>query len=157
VLRICGPGDLIGYDEDTPESVAYVPEAIDPVRVCQFEKKEFRALQQRSPRIGDGIIRTLCRMIRFKNERIQSLEVGSVKSRVALLLLSLNSKFGMPTRDGGSEINLEIDRKTIATLAGTVTETLSRTLSELEDEGLIRRENRKIILLSVSKLKKLNS
>lgn len=96
----------------------------------------------------------LLRIINLKDRRIVGLEHHSAKNRVASLLLSLIEKFGEPSKHG-TKLNVELDRKTMAGLAGTVVETFSRIITDLEDEKVILRERRKITVLNKEHLKRI--
>ncbi|MBS1985877.1 MAG: Crp/Fnr family transcriptional regulator [Bdellovibrionales bacterium] len=150
-VRICGPGDLIGYvSEDSTAKPSAI--SFEPVLACRFELSQFNALRRTSHRIAESLINMLCRIIAIKDDRIVSLEQRSVKSRVAALLLSLDTKFGRKVGDDHF-IDLDVDRKTLSTLAGTVTETFSRAITELEDDKIIRREKRSFMLVAMDKLR----
>ncbi|MNT50162.1 fumarate/nitrate reduction transcriptional regulator [compost metagenome] len=104
-----------------------------------------------SPRLQEIMIKVLCNILALKDERIAALENHSVRNRVASVLLSLSEKFGKMTHQG-QLIDVKIDRDTMAKLAGTVTESLSRQLSELEAEDIIHREGRFIYIKNKAKL-----
>ena len=155
-VRICGPGDLIGYGTwDASLNGAHTLKAIKEGSVCFFEKNDFLRLQSRSPNIAIRINQMLCKIIAQKDARISSLQNHSVRNRVASLLMSLNKKFGVRS-EYGSKIDIPIDRGTMAQLAGTVVETLSRVLSDFEEDKLIFRKGRGIYILSESKLKQVS-
>jgi len=141
-VRICGPGDLVGYGH-WHDDYRLVAEALEPVSGCFFERDRFLALQREVPDINDGLVKLTCRVAVQNAQRIAFLQSRSVRSRVAGLLTSLERKFGERT-ERGSRIPVRVDRKTLAGLSGTVVETLARTLTEFEDEGWISRDGRAI-------------
>ena len=105
----------------------------------------------KSPSLQETMIKILCNILALKDERIAALENYSVRNRVASVLLSFSEKFGKVTPEG-LRIDVKIDRETMARLAGTVTESLSRQLSELESENIIHREGRFIYINDLTKL-----
>lgn len=141
-VRICGPGDLVGYGH-WHDDCHLDAEALEPVSGCFFDKDRFLALQREVPDINDGLVKLTCRVVVQEAQRIAFLQSRSVRSRVAGLLTSLERKFGERT-ERGSRIPVRVDRKTLAALSGTVVETLARTLSKFEDEGWILRDGRAI-------------
>lgn len=141
-VRICGPGDLLGYGYWHCDT-RLVPEALEMMSVCFFEKGSFLDLQRETPELSEEVIKLLSRIELQKAQRIAFLQSRSVASRVAALLTSLERKFGERT-PRGSRIPVRIDRRTMAALSGTVIETLARVLGEFEEQALIARDGRTI-------------
>ncbi|MBC7464648.1 MAG: Crp/Fnr family transcriptional regulator [Bdellovibrio sp.] len=148
IVRICGPGDLVGYEST---EVTPVAEVIEDSVLCLIKRKPFVEVQKINPDISNGIIQALVRIIAIKNERIIGLENHSVKNRIATTLLSLMKKFGTRS-EWGTLIDVKLERKILAKLAGTVVESLARTLTELEDEKIIHRQARQIHVVNKEKL-----
>jgi CRP-like cAMP-binding protein len=69
----------------------------------------------------------------------------SVRERVALTLLILNETF-RNNRNEYDEIHIELTREDFANIVGIAVETLVRILSELEQENLISKKGRKIMV-----------
>ena len=113
-------------------------------------------IQAKSSAISQQLIKFLCQMISMRDERIAYLECFSVRTRIAATLLSLHKKFGRAS-DLGSKIDVKIDRKTLAQLAGTVVESLSRNLTELEQKKIIARKGRSIHVLDLEKLARIST
>lgn len=149
-VRICGPGDFVGYGEWHCK-YPHRAEALGAVRAWRFSKTSFQALLHTSPNLQDSMIKVLCDILSIKDERISALENHSVSNRVASVLVSFAEKFGHETLEG-VHIDLKIDRETIAKLAGTVTESLSRQISEFEDEKILIRRGRAILIRDMQKL-----
>lgn len=148
ILRICGPGDLVGFEMTEANLVA---QALEDTQLCFIKRKPFAEIQRNSSDISNGIIQALVRVIAIKNDRIIGLENHSVKNRIATTLISLMKKFGIRS-EWGTLIDVKIDRKALAKLAGTVVESLARVLTELENENIIRRDGRKIHVVNKEKL-----
>jgi CRP-like cAMP-binding protein len=149
-VRICGPGDLVGYGYWHCDT-RMVPEALEDTSGCFFEKKRFLVLQREVPEISEQLIKLLGRIALQKSQRISSLQSRAVRSRVAALLTSLERKFGERTPQG-SRIGVRVDRRTMAALSGTVIETLSRALTDFEKQGFIARDGRTVYVLNMDAL-----
>lgn len=149
-VRICGPGDFIGYGEWNFKQ-RHTAEALDAIEAIVFHRKSFQQFMHSSPLLQETMIKVLCDILSIKDERISALENHSVGNRVASVLLSFSEKFGKESKEG-IRIDVKVDRDTIAKLAGTVIESLSRQLSELESEHIIRRDGRTIVILEREKL-----
>lgn len=149
-VRICGPGDFIGYGEWNFKH-SHLATTIDSLSCLCFHREPFQNYLHTSARLQETMIKVLCDILSIKNERISALENHSIGNRIASVLLSFSEKFGKRTADG-IRINAKVDRETIAKLAGTVPESLSRQLSDLEKDKIIRREGRTIFILQWEKL-----
>ena len=85
-----------------------------------------------------------------KEERLMKLAYNSVRKRVADALLIVKSR--------NSDLDtFSISREDLASIAGTATETVIRTLSDFKDEKLLDIKEKQIILLDSSKLARLKN
>jgi CRP/FNR family transcriptional regulator len=82
------------------------------------------------------------RLRRFASQ-IESLSLKEVPARLASYLLYLSEEQG-----GTDCVELEISKGQLASLLGTIPETLSRILGKMSDEGLIDVQGRRISLLN---------
>lgn len=146
VIRICGPGDIVGY-----ENTGHVAHAMEVSKVCFINRAEFLVAQNTVPEIADGIIQALIKILSIEEERIIGLENHSIRNRTAAALLSLARKFGTATKDGVL-LDVKMDRKTLAKLAGTVVESIARVLTEFGNEKIVKRSGRKIHIVDEKKL-----
>ena len=55
------------------------------------------------------------------------------------------------------ELNIKISREDLAAMAGMATETVSRTLSDFKEEGLIDKKGSTITLLNITNLAKMKN
>lgn len=150
-VRLCGPGDVIGYDVLMTGVKRHLT-SVDTVTACYFKMDPFVAAQKKFPSLCGSVTKMLCHKLRQSEEDVAGLGNISVKTRVASLLDRLNKKFGVIESDG-SRIDLAVDRRTMAKLAGTVVESFARALTELEDDKVIRRHGRAIKVVDPVRLK----
>ena len=100
----------------------------------------------RSPEIAIKIIEELEKRISHMESALQSMGVRSVDERVSALLLDFAEKYGTSVPDG-TLIRLPLSREGMANYLGVARETVSRKLGLLENEGIIRSNGNKSILL----------
>lgn len=154
ILRLCRPGDLAGFGNWMADlSVRYQLVALTDCEVQFWTKDGFERLQKQFPEISELIIRHLIQVIMHKDERLASLENNSVETRVIHLLIWLAKNYGTKL-DDGMLIDVELDRPSMAQLAGTIPVTLSRVLTLLEDDKLLRRRRRQLVVLDLTELQK---
>jgi CRP/FNR family transcriptional regulator len=77
-----------------------------------------------------------------------------VEQRIANYLIAEVEKNNIKNRNNEYIINLPITKSVLSSILGTTKETLSRKLTLLQDEGLIRMEGqRKIIITDIEGLR----
>jgi CRP/FNR family transcriptional regulator, polysaccharide utilization system transcription regulator len=147
-------GDYLGY-MDVLEETKYQEsaQALEDCTLVSIRKEEFVNLLLASPDATGQFIRSLSRNLAEKEERLVKLAYQSVRKRVAESLLFIFDK--QQTSPNPGLINMT--REDLASLVGSSTETVIRTLSDFKDEKLIESEGRTIHLLNVEKLRKLRN
>ena len=79
------------------------------------------------------------------------LAYNSVRKKMAEAILRLHKK------QSGTDDSFKISREDLAAMAGMATETVSRTLSDFKDEGLIEKKASLITILNPDKLAKMKN
>lgn len=145
ILYVFTEGDFFGEQNlFRNQYSSYSVEALQSLKTCHLSKDQFQKLLYRYPEIAVKIIDELGnRMARLENA-MQSMGVRNVDNRIGETLLEFASKYG--TQDEkGTIIHLPLSREGIANYLGVARETISRKLSQLESEGVIRSLNNKEI------------
>jgi CRP-like cAMP-binding protein len=154
ILRLCRPGDLAGYGSWAADpATKYQLVALQDSKVQFWTRSGFEELQRRSPEVNELLIQHLIQIIIHKDERIAALESSKVENRIGHLVSWMAKNFG-ETMSDGTLIDLQLDRESMAQLAGTTPETLSRVLTQFEEENILRRKRRKLLVLDLGKLSK---
>lgn len=136
-----GERNLLGSRKST-----YTVEALETVKICMFSKDEFYELLRSNPEIAVKIIKELeSRMERLENT-MQSMGVRSLDERIGALLLEFAEKYGAAVPEG-ILLRLPLSREGIANFLGIARETVSRKLSQLESDGVVRSVGNKSILI----------
>lgn len=132
ILAVLGPGDFFGelaLIDDEPRSAHVI--AMDDARLLVLRRDDFHQVLETHPRIALGMLRTLSRRLRRADDQIGSLVLLDVYGRVARVLLDLA---GQSTE---GDLVRRVTHATLAQMIGSSRETVSRTLRELADHGLI--------------------
>lgn len=156
ILYVFSQGDFFGERNLLGgRKSAYTVEALEPVRTCAFGRDEFYALLRANPDIAIKVIEELEKRMERMENAIQSMGVRSLDSRIGGLLLDFAEKYGDPTPEG-MLIHLPLSREGMANFLGVARETVSRKLSQLETDGILRTVGNKALhLLKAEELKAL--
>ncbi len=154
ILHIFGPGEPIGeVAVFTGRRFPASAEALEETRAFFFARKEFMDLIRRDPSLALNMLAVLSQRLRKFSSLIEDLSLKEVPGRLAAYLLYLAEG-----KKGKSEVILEISKNQLASLLGTIPETLSRILAKLSREGFIKSNGpRQIQLLDRKGLEELAS
>lgn len=146
VLSIDGPGSSIAelpvFDGGNyPASVV----AIDDATLLFLSKQDFQALCLTHPQVALKVLRVVGARLRRLVGIIEELSFTTVRHRLAAFLLRLAQKEGKETASG-VEITLPVSNQELASQIGTVRELVSRNLSRLQAEGLLKMDGRSVVL-----------
>jgi len=114
-------------------------EPLEAAHLLFFPKTSFLQLLHNQSRIAINMIGGLSRFLRQFASQIEELTFKDVPARLARYLLELAGD--------EAELTLPVSKSQLASNLGTVSETLSRTLRKLSDEGYIRVEGKNITIL----------
>lgn len=155
ITYIFGKGEVLGYrpllsGEPHPTSGA----ALEDCLIAFIPKKVFLHALDHSPVLCRRLLVNLAHEFSVLVHKVSMFAGKPVKERVALALRILNEKY---KREGkaGLPVVINLSRDTIASYAGTTTETLVRMLRHLKDEQIIKTDGRKIIILEPAMLEKI--
>jgi CRP/FNR family transcriptional regulator, cyclic AMP receptor protein len=151
VLAIEGPGSSIAelpvFDGGKyPASAASVNES----KLLFISKEDFQSLCLKHPEVALKVLRIVGRRLRGLVGIIEELSFTTVRHRLISLLVRM-AKEGHRTSEG-VEITLTANQQELAAQMGTVRELISRNLSRLQAENLIRVEGRKIVITDLPAL-----
>lgn len=134
------------------EPYAETAEALEDTSICQLPKETVEDLINKYPDVARQFIQILSNNLLEKEEQLLQLAYYSVRKRMAEVLIRL-----IRQEKDNDQLTLRISRDNLAAMAGMATETVSRILSDFNDEGLIERKGSQIIILDQSRLTKLKN
>lgn len=141
ILSVMGPGEFFGEMsllDDEPRSAHVI--AMEDSSLAVLRREDFEGLLTQTPQIALALLRELSRRLRRADEKVGSLVLLDVQGRVARLLLD------MAGEEGGERITRRLTHHTIAQMIGSSRETVSRTMRDLTDKGLIAVQRRDIVI-----------
>ena len=152
ILHILGPGEPLG--EVAVFAGNCFPahaEAMEESRLGFFPRDSFASLIARNPSLAMNMLAVLCQRLRTFTALVEDLSLKEVPGRLAAYLLYLKER-----HEGSPELVLDISKAQLASLLGTIPETLSRILARMSRRGIIRSEgSRGIRILDKDRLEEL--
>jgi CRP/FNR family transcriptional regulator len=144
IMHIFGPGQPFA-EVPVFEGSRYPAnaEAMEQCRLFFFPKKDFIKLIQANPSLAMNMLASLSQRLKQFSRLIESLSLKEVPGRLASYLLYLSDKNGSI-----EEFELDIAKSQLASLLGTIPETLSRIFTRLSQHDLIRIQGPKIVILN---------
>ena len=154
VLSIDGPGSSIAelpvFDGGSYPASA---QAASDCGLLFFSSQDFRTLCLQHPQVALKVLRVVGGRLRRLVGIIEELSFTTVRHRLIALLVRLGKAQGAGNGDNIA-LSLPANNTEIAAQIGTVRELVSRNLSRLQSEGLIRLDNRELQIPSLRRLQK---
>ena len=143
ILHIFGPGEPFGevpvfHGQPFPATAEALVKSI----VLFFPRDKFMALIHKMPSVALNMLALLSMRLRRFTAQIENLSLKEVPARLAGYILYL-----MEEQQNDDMIELEISKGQLASLLGTIPETLSRIFARMSEEGLISVDGRVIHIL----------
>ncbi len=149
VTDLYSEGDFVGYIPLLEGSVyKETAEALELTELAIIPKEDFEELLNKSPEVSKKFIQLLANNIATKEQHLLGLAYNSLRKKVAEALITIQKKY----KKEGEEFTIDISRENLASIAGTATESLIRTLSDFKSEKLIDITQGKICIINQQKL-----
>jgi CRP/FNR family transcriptional regulator len=116
-------------------------EALAPTRALFIPRKAFLGLIEKNPALALKMLADLSTKLRQFAVQIENLSLKETPARLATYLLYLNEEQGRAGR-----VTLTISKGQLASLLGTIPETLSRIFAKLSAQEMISVDGRRILL-----------
>lgn len=143
ILHIFGPGEPVGeVPVFSKQPFPANAEALVKSSTLFFPRKDFVALIENNPSIALNMLAVLSRRLRQFATQIENLSLKEVPARLAGYLLYIAEE-----QKNEGVVQLPVSKGQLASLLGTIPETLSRIFARMSDEGLIQVEGRSITIL----------
>ncbi len=141
-LHIFGPGEPFGeVPVFTGGSFPATAETLTRAELVYLPRREFVNRISANPSLALNMLAVLSHRLRAFTRQVESLSLKEVPARLADYLLYLSRE-----AEETSEITLPIPKGQLASLLGTIPETLSRIFAKMTAEGVIRVSGRSIRL-----------
>ncbi len=152
ILHILGPGEPFG------EVAVFAgwrfpahAQCLDDTRVFFFPKDAFVDLLKCYPTLSLNMLAMLSMRLRKFTHLVEDLSLKEVPGRLAAYLLYLRERNG-----GRSFFELDISKSQLASLLGTIPETVSRIFTRMNKQGIIESDGPHIQILDAERLRRLS-
>lgn len=145
------PGEVMGLEEIGAGSHGYEATALEDSEVCVVPFPALSALAQRSPDLQLRLLRTLSNEIARDSGLLLLLGSMDARQRIVSFLLNLSRRYerlGFSPR----QFQVRLSRQEIGSYLGLTLETVSRTISKLQREGMLHARQKDIVLDEPAKL-----
>ena len=147
ILQTVGPMTFFGEMAMLGQNMWQLfAEATEDCLLCVMRTADVRRLIRLKPQIGLRMLEEVGKRLYDARERLGDIVFKRIRERVAKVLLKLS--------DEGSHPVTGTSQQEIADMLGVYRETVSNTLAELRDEGLIEVGRRQISILDPTQLRR---
>jgi len=151
ILHILGPGQPFGeVSVFAGQRFPANAQALDKARVLFLPRAAIVNLIAANPSLALNMLAVMSKKLRQFAVQIENLSLKEMPARLASYLIFLAEK-----QDAIDTVTLNISKGQLASILGTIPETLSRIFAKLSGQNLIRVEGKKITLLDRSGLEDL--
>ena len=151
ILHMMEPGEIFGeVPVFTGQGYPAFAEAHINCSLLFFPRNAFIELIRKDPSLSLNMLAVLSWRLRKFAALIEDLSLKEVPGRLAAYLLYLSRKSG-----SGDEFDLDISKGQLASLLGTIPETLSRILGKMSRQRLISSEGSRIRIVDRATIEKI--
>jgi CRP/FNR family transcriptional regulator, cyclic AMP receptor protein len=129
-------------------------ETMEATVLYVLRRSDFEQLLNKNNQMAIQMLWFTMDRLRNANEQIQDLTFLNARERILKILLRLSREHGVLLPNGEMQINLRLTHQQIADMVGAVRETASKILLELQEDGLITVDRKKIVLKNPSSLER---
>lgn len=122
--------------------------AIEDIEVIKIPKDEILKLMQTNPNFMQNYLMHNSNRTQFLSNRLQLLSIKTIKGKLAHYILE-------HTRTINSPVELEYNQSELSDYFGVARPSLARSISEMEEEGIISVQRKTYTILNIDKLKEL--
>jgi CRP/FNR family transcriptional regulator len=147
-------GELLGLDAICNDSHSCNAVALEDSEICEIPYSALGSLCREIPALQHQFHKIMSREIARDHNLIALLSSMHADERIAAFLINLSQRF---EARGYSPVQfqLRMTRGEIGSYLGLKLETVSRTLSKLQDEGMIGVQNKLLVLNDLPRLKQI--
>lgn len=152
LLRLYHPGDIIDLTDIASDRAHADVKALTAAVLCPFAKNGLGPIFAASPRLTSLLFAMAVRENGMLLDRIRAIGRFSAYERVCYLLLELAERLGELGDDTAEGFRLPLTQSDIADLLGLTNVYVSKTMSRIEKDRLVRRQGNRITILDEERM-----
>lgn len=155
ILTILGPGEIFGElgitGQQEREEIA---EVTDDAIICVVNIKDLQDMMKDNPQFNLEILKFIGFRLKRVQNRLESLIFKNAEQRIRSLIKELAEDHGriIAGNENCREVKLGLTHEDIAKLTATSRQTVTTQLNELEKNGLIKYDRKRISITDLSQL-----
>jgi CRP-like cAMP-binding protein len=150
ILRVAGPGDMIGsFGLTSRDYHSSSAQAIHHSNAVVWDIAIFEDLSERFPLLRRNMLRVLGECLQQMDERFREISTEKVAQRLSSQLGRLCIQMG---RRIGAGIEIALSREELAQLTGTTLFTVSRMLCQWEQLGIVETRREAVVICNTQAL-----
>jgi CRP-like cAMP-binding protein len=154
ILATLRPGDFFGelaLLDGAPRSATAI--AIEPTETYVLPRDRFRELIATEPLMREALLATLAAEVRRLTHHVEELHFLDITGRLASRLARLaNESSASPLPDGSIRLAGPLTQGDLAAMIGCTRQSVNKLLGMFTDDGLIRLERDRIVVLDLDGL-----
>ncbi|MCF8232244.1 MAG: Crp/Fnr family transcriptional regulator [Bacteroidales bacterium] len=151
---IVGPGELFGEQAIAGETEqAHVAEATEDAVICTIRVDEFERFMEKNPQLNLQVTKLIGFRLKKIQTRLEAHWFKKAPDRIKQVLNDLAEDHG---RKVGDEvvIELKLTHQDLASLTATTRQTVTTVMNQLEKDGILNYDRKKILIHEPEALKK---
>ncbi len=150
IVRLTTNGDTVGFRGfGTTKRYLIGAYALEDTILCNYGNDVMLEILQTVPEFTFDMMLFYAEELNKSENNIRKIAQMNVRERIIDTLLYIHRKFGQTNE----LINLDLSRKEIADFAGTTEEQVTRVISSLKRDAMIKTVGKKIGLQQINKMK----
>jgi CRP-like cAMP-binding protein len=153
IVALLQEGDFFGelaLLDGHPRSATAI--AVTDAQTRAFGREEFLNFVRKFPDAAVAVCAALAQRLRQADERLAETVFLDLPHRLARRVAELADRYGRRTAEG-VVLDMPFTQSDLAELAGATRQSVNKVLSQWEQEGVLRRERRSILILRPEKLR----
>jgi CRP/FNR family transcriptional regulator, anaerobic regulatory protein len=130
IVRVLRSGDVVGLEALMGSTYDSDAIALTPIKVCRLPLQVIQRLNRETPRLHQRLLEKWHRSLKEADDWLADLNFGNARQRVAGLILKMRAEHD-------TTVSHLFSREDMGAMLDLKLETVSRTLSAFEREGLI--------------------
>ena len=155
ILNIIRPGELFGELAITGQlQREELAEVLEDSVICIIKLEDMKGLMQTIPSLSTEILKRLGNRVKKVQSRLEAIICKSTEERIRDLIREVAQEHGrvIAGDPGQVEVKLGLRHADIAKLTATCRQSVSMVLGDLERQGLIKYDRRRIYIKDISLL-----